>query len=58
MGGSCFVSVGTPENWDQVVSFLKRQEMICCYQEARPDQELSRRAMRIFWKCVCLRMAA
>lgn len=54
MGGSCFVSVGTPENWDQVVSFSEApRDTYAAIREARPDQELSRRAMRDFLE-MCL----
>ncbi|HPB78148.1 MAG TPA: glycoside hydrolase family 5 protein [Bacteroidales bacterium] len=54
MGGSCFVSVGTPENWDQVVAFSEApRDTYAAIREARPDQELIRLAMTRFLE-LCL----
>ena len=46
MGGSCFVSVSTPENWEQVVAFSEAsRDTYAAIREARPDQVLSRQSM-------------
>lgn len=47
MGGSCFVSISTPENWEQVVAFSEAsRDTYAAIREARPGQELSRRSMK------------
>jgi len=52
--GSCFVSIGTPEHWDQVVAFSEAsRDTYAAIREARPDQELSRLAMQQFLE-LCL----
>lgn len=54
MGGSCFVSIGTPENWDQVIAFSEApRDTYTAIREARPDRELSWRAMESFLE-MCL----
>ncbi len=47
--GLCFVSIGTPENWDQIVAFSEApRDTYAVIREARPDQQLSRLAMMQF----------
>jgi endoglucanase len=54
MEGSCFVSIGTPENWDQIVAFSEApRDTYAAIREARPHQELSRLAMTRFLE-LCL----
>jgi len=46
MGGSCFVSVDTPDHWELVVAFSEApRDTYAAIREARPEQVLSRQSM-------------
>jgi len=49
MAGSCFVSIGTPDQWELVVNFSEApRDTYAAIREARPNQELSRQSMMEF----------
>ncbi len=49
LGGSSFVSIPTPENWDIVVDFVEAdRSSYKTIREARPVQEIARKAMLDF----------
>lgn len=49
LGGSSFVSIPTPENWDVVVDFVEAdRSSYKSIREARPDQEIAKKAMLDF----------
>ena len=52
---SCFMGIRRPENWDQVVKFAESPRTTYKeIREARPDQEVARRAMQEFIEnCKC-----
>lgn len=49
LGGSSFVSIPTPENWDLVVDFVEAdRSSYKSIREARPNQEIAKKAMLDF----------